>query len=172
MTQPTVDVSVGAGHVAGIVFTVLIIGLCGGFMGGWTVHGWLDAKTQISAQSHAVAATAKESARRAKVAQEFVRGKQQREVFYEQDPDWWKRWLAAHPDLGHCDIGDDGLRDWNRWNQGPAANDAQGAAGDTAAAAAGEERQAAGSGGQPQADGAGVQRLPRAGDRAGKGGEH
>lgn len=144
------DVSVTAGHVAGVCFTVLFIGLCAGFVGGWEVHGWYDAKTQAAAQAKVVKIIAKENGRRATVGLAYTQRQQQIETYYAQNPDWWTNWIATRPAAADCDIGPDGLRDWNLWNQGPGAFDPAKPLGPVPAnAAAGSQQPAARPVGKP-----------------------
>jgi hypothetical protein len=143
------DVTVTTGHVAGVCFAVLMIGLGAGFVGGWQVHGWYDAKTEATAKSKVITATAKENVRRAEVGQTYTQRKHQIETYYAQNPDWWLTWIAARPAVADCDIGPDGLRDWNLWNQGPGAYDPAKPLGPVPAAPAGGQQPAARPVGKP-----------------------
>jgi hypothetical protein len=165
------EASVTAGHVAGVCFTVLFIGLFVGFVSGWEIHDWFDAKQQASGQAKVVKAVAKENVRRAAVAQNYSQRKQQIEAYYAQNPDWWMAWLTARPAVADCDIGPDGLRDWNLWNKGPGPYDPAKPAGPVPAAPVGGERPAARPVGEPQAGDDPLLRLPEPSRGPGGGGE-
>jgi hypothetical protein len=152
-----------AGSVISTLFVVMLIGLSIGGYGGWSAHGWYDASAEKSAQKKVYEATAKETVRRGAIAQNVAQRKQQSETFYAQNPDWWIQLLAAHPNVGACDIGADGLREWNRWNQGPGPFDPTRPAQPVPGSAAGTKRPAAGSGGQPQTGDGSLLRLPSQG---------
>lgn len=118
------------------------------FGGGWMVRGWREAKADLKTERTDQQTVAAENRRRRAIGAQHARDQQQIEVFYDALPNWWQLFVAERPALADCELGPDGLREWNRWNEGPAAGaDRRGAAAESPAVpATGRERPDAGSG--------------------------
>lgn len=89
------------------------------FAAGWLVRGWREAKTDLKATQTAVKTTAAENTRRRAIGAQHARDQHTIENFYDGQPPWWPRVVAERPGLADCELGPDGLREWNRWNEGP-----------------------------------------------------
>jgi hypothetical protein len=111
-----------------VLYAVLIAAALGG-AGGWTARTWYGAKQTLAVQQQNARTVDRENARRRAIGAQHAQDQRRIEDHYDALPDWWKRAVAERPAAADCELGPDGLREWNRWNEGPGA-DRRGTAGE------------------------------------------
>lgn len=102
--------------------TLAALVVAASFAGGWVARDWRAAKTDLKATQTAVKDTAAENTRRRAIGAQHARAQHAIENFYDGMPPWWPRVVAERPGLADCELGPVGLREWNRWNEGPAGD--------------------------------------------------
>ncbi|HSX60249.1 MAG TPA: hypothetical protein VLF18_08630 [Tahibacter sp.] len=98
-----------------------------GLASGWTARTWYGASKALAVEQRNARNTERENARRREIGAQHARDQRRIEDYYDGLPNWWKSAVAERPAVVDCELGADGLRQWNAWNAGPGA-DRRGAA--------------------------------------------